>query len=89
MTLDHRTGLGIVPTLERELAEARADLANRVDRADALAQMYEIAVRVQDAQERPIDMADVRVACAVKGEQARAELLALERRILEDPRWEG
>lgn len=68
-------------TLERELAEARDQLVRLADRADALAALWEQAARVQDEQRSPIGLEDVRIAAALKGEQARAELRAILERI--------
>lgn len=72
----------LLPVLEEELLDARRRLVALAERADALAALWEIANRVETEQGHPISLDDVKLAAAIKGEQARAELTAILDRIL-------
>ena len=69
--------------LEREIADARSDLARRVDRVSALVDLHARALEVSARLQRSIEASDV--FRSARDEVERAELQALADRIVTSP----
>lgn len=68
--------------LDREVADARADLVRRVDRTDALVALRSRALDLSAVLNRPISIQDLKAQ--VKDEHDRALLFSLFDRILDE-----
>ncbi len=83
-------GEPFLDVLDAELAEARRRLATIVDRLDALGELHRRATVIQARlQHRHVEFADLELDASRKGEEGRARLASLCRRIAEEGETDG